>query len=117
MTPVAWLDLELTARAIRHGNASAQLPQRGPYDDGSIWDDGYDKAGKATFVGPTPFLAGVLEHVYQLEMAAGARVPVPAPVELRARVSYAIERIDNRNLKEGESATNHLLGVGVAVAL
>ena len=117
VTPVAWLDLELTARAIRHGNASAQLPQRGPYDDGSIWDDGYDKAGKATFVGPTPFLAGVLEHVYQLELAAGARVPVLAPVELRARVSYAIERVDNRDLKAGESVTNHLLGVLVTAAL
>lgn len=117
VTPVAWLDLELTARAIRHGNASARLSQRGPYDDGSIWDDGYDKAGKDTFVGPTPFLAGVLEHVYQLELAAGARVPVLAPVELRARVSYAIERIDNRDLKAGESATNHLLGVLVTAAL
>lgn len=117
VTPAAWLDLELTGRAIRHGNASAQLPQRGPYDDGSIWDDGYDRAGKTTFVGPTPFLAGVVEHVYQLELAAGARVPVLAPVELRARVSYALERIDNRDLKEGESATNHLVGVGVTVAL
>ena len=117
VTPASWLDLELTGRAIRHGNASAQLPQRGPYDDGSIWDDGYDRAGNTTFVGPTPFLAGVVEHVYQLELAAGARVPVLAPVELRARVSYALERIDNRELKEGESATNHLVGVGVTVAL
>lgn len=117
VTPAAWLDLELTARAIRHGNASARLSQRGPYDDGSIWDDGYDKAGKATFVGPTPFLAGVLEHVYQLELAVGARVPVLAPVELRARVSYAIERIDNRDLQKGESATNHRVGVLVTAAL
>lgn len=117
VTPAAWLDLELTARAIRRGNASARLAQRGPYDDGTIWDDGYDAGGSATFVGPTPFLAGVLEHVYQLELAASSRIAVLPPLELRARVSYALERIDNRDLQVGASATSHLLGLQIGAAL
>ena len=116
-TPAAGLDLELTARAIRHGNASARRAQRGPYDDGSIWDDGYDEGGKATFVGPSPFLEGMLEHVYQLELAASGRFPVLSLLKLEARVSYAIERIDNRDLKQGATATNHLFGVLVTVEL
>jgi hypothetical protein len=116
-TPAAGLDLELTARAIRHGNASARRAQRGPYDDGSIWDDGYDEGGKATFVGPSPFLEGMLEHVYQLELAASGRFPVLSLLKLEARVSYAIERIDNRDLEQGATATNHLFGVLVTVEL
>ena len=117
VTPAPGLDLELTARAIRHGNASARLPQPGPYDDGSIWDDGYDAAGTATFVGPTPFLAGLLEHVYQLEIAASGRIPVWSFLKLRGRVSYSIERIDNLDLKQGEGATYHRFGVRVTVEL
>ena len=117
VTPAAGLDLELTARAIRHGNASARRVERGPYDDGSIWDDGYDANGKATFVGPSPFLEGTLEHVYQLEVAATGRIALRSPLQPEARVSYAIERVDNRDLQPGESATRHLFGVLVTVKL
>ena len=117
VTPAAGLDLELTARAIRHGNASARLAQRGPFDDGSIWDDGYDADGSATFVGPTPFLAGTLEHVYQLQLAAGGRVPAASFLALRTRVSYAVEHIVNAGLQRGATATNHRFGIRVGVEL
>ena len=117
VTPAPGLDLELTARAIRHGNASARLAERGPFDDGSIWDDGYDADGTATFVGPTPFLAGLLEHVYQLELAAGGRFPVVPFLKLRTRVSYALEHIENDGLQRGATATNHRFGVRVSVEL
>ena len=116
-TPAPGLDLELTVRAIRHGNASARLAERGRFDDGSIWDDGYDAEGTATFVGPTPFLEGLLEHVYQLELAAGARFPVLSLLKLRTRISYAIEHVENDALQRGATATNHRFGVRVAVEL
>ena len=117
-TPLAWLDLELTARRIRHGNASEQRDNPGPYDDGSIWDDGYDADGRATFVGPEPSLldSRVREEILQLELAATAHLAAP-PVGVRTRVSYAVEHIDNVDLEEGDNATHHRFGVGVTVSL
>ena len=117
-TPLAWLDLELTARRIRHGNASEQRDNPGPYDDGSIWDDGYDADGRATFVGPEPSLldSRVREEIVQLELAATAHLAAP-PVGVRTRVSYAVEHIDNVDLEEGDNATRHRFGVGVTVSL
>ena len=117
-TPLAWLDLELAARRIRHGNASARRDNRGPYDDGSIWDDGYDADGRATFVGPEPSLldAPVLEEILQLEVAATAHLAAE-PVAVRTRVGYSVEHVDNLDLNEGESATRHRFGVGVTVSL
>ena len=117
-TPLAWLDLELAARRIRHGNASERRDNRGPYDDGSIWDDGYDADGRATFVGPEPALldSGVLEEVLQLELAATAHLAA-APVGVRTRVSYSVEHIDNLDLEKGDNATWHRFGVGVTVNL
>ena len=117
-TPLAWLDLELTARRIRHGNASEQRDNPGPYDDGSIWDDGYDADGRATFVGPEPSLldSRVREEIVQLELAATAHLAAQ-PVGVRTRVSYAVEHIDNVDLEEGDNATHHRFGVGVTVSL
>ncbi len=117
-TPLAWLDLELAARRIRHGNASARRDNRGPYDDGSIWDDGYDADGRATFVGPEPSLldAPVLEEVLQLELAATAHLAAE-PVAVRTRVSYSVEHVGNLDLEEGEDATRHRFGVGVTLSL
>ena len=112
VTPLAWLDLELTGRVIRHGNASD--PDAG---DGSIWDDGYDAKGRATFVGPSPFLAGVLEHVYQWELAVTGRLPVLSFLEAEVRLSYRVERIDNLNLKSGARVARQLLGLQFAVSL
>ena len=117
-TPLAWLDLQLAARRIRHGNASAQRDNPGPHDDGSIWDDGYDADGRATFVGPEPALLDtrVLEETLQLELAATAHLAVE-PVGVRTRVSYSVEHIDNLDLEEGENATRHRFGVDVTVSL
>ena len=117
-TPLAWLDLELAARRIRHGNASARRDNRGPYDDGSIWDDGYDADGRATFVGPEPSLldAPVLEEVLQLEVAATVHLAAE-PVAVRTRVGYSIDHVENLDLDEGESATRHRFGVGVTVSM
>ena len=117
-TPLAWLDLELAARRIRHGNASGQRDNPGPYDDGSIWDDGYDADGRATFVGPEPSLldAPVLEEVLQLEIAATAHLAAE-PVAVRTQVSYSVEHVENLDLDEGENATRHRFGVGVNLSL
>ena len=117
-TPLAWLDLELAARRIRHGNASARRDDRGPYDDGSIWDDGYDAGGRATFVGPEPSLldAPLLEETLQLELAATAHLAAE-PVAVRTQVSYSVEHVDNLDLDEGEHATRHRFGVGVTLSL
>ncbi len=118
LTPAEWLDLELAARAIRHGNASdpTQRLFPGPYDDGSIWDDGYDSNEKVTFYGAPNFLnQPVLERVYQFEVAAAGRVPLP-PVELTARMSYGIEYVENLDLIEGATATNHLFGAQVGIS-
>ena len=117
-TPLAWLDLELAARRIRHGNASARRDNPGPHDDGSIWDDGYDADGRATFVGPEPSLLDnrVLEEIFQLELAATAHLAAE-PVGVRTRVSYSVEHVDNAGLEQGESATRHLLGVGLTLNL
>jgi hypothetical protein len=117
-TPLAWLDLELAARRIRHGNASEQRDNPGPYDDGSIWDDGYDADGRSTFVGPEPALLDtrVLEETLQLELAATAHLAVE-PVGVRTRISYSVEYIDNFDLQEGDSTTAHRFGVGVTVSM
>ena len=117
-TPLAWLDLELAGRRIRHGNASAGREDPGPYDDGSIWDDGYDAGGHATFVGTEPSLleSPVIEQIFQLEMAATARVDLH-PFALRTRISYAIEHVENQDLKEDEDATHHRFGLAVSVSL
>ena len=117
-TPLAWLDLELTARRIRHGNASEQRDNPGPYDDGSIWDDGYDADGRATFVGPEPSLlhSRVREEILQLELAATAHLAAQ-PVGVRTRVSYSVEHIDNVDLEEGDNATRHRFGLGVTFSL
>ena len=116
-TPLAWLDLELAARRIRHGNASEQRDDAGPYDDGSIWDDGYDADGRATFVGPEPSLLDtrVLEQIYQLELAATAHL-APEPLGVRTRVSYSVEHIENVDLQEGDNA-RHRFGVGVTLSM
>lgn len=119
VTPAEWLDLELAARAIRHGNASdpTQRLFPGPYDDGSIWDDGYDSNNRVTFYGDPNFLnQPVLERVYQFEVAATGRVPL-SPVELAARISYGIEYVENLNLREDATATNHLFGAQVGISL
>ena len=98
VTPVPQLDLELAARLIRHGA-------------GSIWDDGYDDNGKATFVGGAPdFLDPVTETAYQLEVAATGRVPI-ATLELAARISYGLEYL------ESGSTADHLIGVQVGISL
>ena len=117
-TPLAWLDLELAARRIRHGNASAQRDNPGPYDDGSIWDDGYDADGRTTFVGPEPSLLDtrVMEEILQLELAATAHLSA-APVGVRTRVSYSVEHTGNLDLQEGDNATHHRFGVGVTLNL
>ena len=117
-TPLAWLDLELAARRIRHGNASARRDNRGPYDDGSIWDDGYDEHGRATFVGPEPSLldSEVLEQVVELELAATAHLATE-PLGVRTRVSYSVEQVENLDLEEGASATRHRFGLGVTLSL
>ena len=117
-TPLAWLDLELAARRIRHGNASEQRDNPGPYDDGSIWDDGYDADGRSTFVGPEPALLDtrVLEETLQLELAATAHLAVE-PVGVRTRISYSVEHIGNLDLQEGDSSTAHRFGVGVTLSM
>lgn len=107
LTPMEWLDLELTGRLIRHGNASAQRSDSEPNDDGSIWDDGYTEDGDATFVGPTPFLIGLLEYVYQIEIAATGRLSIGDLMEMKARVSYRAERIDNLDLIVDQTVINH----------
>ena len=98
VTPVPQLDLELAARLIRHGA-------------GSIWDDGYDDNGKATFVGAAPdFLDPVTETAYQFEVAAAGRMPI-ATLELAARVSYGLEYLQSRG------AVDHLIGVQAGISL
>ncbi len=98
ITPVTWLDLELAARVIRHGG-------------GSIWDDGYDESGSATFVGGAPdFLDPVTESVYQLEAAVTSRAPIGV-LQLATRLNYGLEFI------ESTRTTNHLIGASLGLRL
>lgn len=98
ITPTPGLDLDLTARVIRHGG-------------GSIWDDGYDDGGSATFVGGAPdFLDPVIESIYQLEVAVASRAPVGI-LQLDSRVQYGLEFI------ESSQTTNHLIGASLGLRL
>jgi len=110
-----WKDteLELFFKMIRHGNASEGIAGDTHYNDGSIFDDGYDDDGKANFQSETRFLTqSVIEHVFQSGFAIALRLPFYRGA-LSVGGGYTFEYILNKGLQKGENDVNHYLSLEV----
>jgi hypothetical protein len=99
--PWAFLNIGLSGRFIRHGNASDGIPNM-TAADGSIYDDGFDASQVATFVGaPSRFLTqSLLEYTLQ----AGIDTETILPFDwgtLLLDVGYLFEYVWNRDLVAG----------------
>jgi hypothetical protein len=108
------LRVTLIGRLIRHANASADMidPDPGGRNDGSIFDDGYNKEGNATFHYKTKFLnqkpvemtfQGGFQAEYSFKLGSGAFL---------LQGGYLLEHIRNKNLQKGVTGTNHYFNAG-----
>jgi hypothetical protein len=112
LTPTEWLDMDLWARFIRHGNASEGFTN----GDGTIYDDGYTSTGDATFVAePSRFLTqDTIEMVLQLGLELEFRFPQRWG-SLGFEAGYILERVWNKDLVSGKNELNNFLSIGVGI--
>ena len=113
LAPVNNLNLTLTARLQRHGNASSAMVSPTSRNDGSILDDGYNSLGDASFHYKTNFLSqAVLETVAQ----AGFQVEYSIPVGIMTALikgGYTFQHTWNKDLVRDESETLHFANFGL----
>ncbi|MBN1411801.1 MAG: hypothetical protein JW969_13215 [Spirochaetales bacterium] len=96
--PAAWLNIALSGRFIRHGNASEGFTSF----DGSIYDDGFLDENTPTFVGaPSRFLTqSLLEYTLQTGIDTGFNLDFDWG-SLTLDLGYLFEYVWNRDLVPG----------------
>jgi len=111
LQPTTWLDSTLFGRVIRHGNASEGVTD----GDGTIYDDGFDDSGNATFVGvASRFLTqDVIETTVQAGADTGCRFRFGRG-ELTARLGYTFQYVWNRDLTAGDDGMTNYISASVA---
>ncbi len=112
LTPTEWLNMDLWARFIRHGNASEGFTN----GDGTIYDDGYTSTGEATFVGePSRFLTqDTIEMVLQLGLELDFRFPQRWG-SLGFGAAYILEQVWNRDLISGKNELNNFFSISARI--
>lgn len=119
MEPMPGLTLDLLARLMRHGNASAGITS----GDGSIYDDGWD-AGLPTY--QPPYEPGTDPKYFRfltqdvLETTAQAGFTVSYDMTLGAhsvtvRGRYLFEYVWNADLNPNSREVNHYLGLDTTI--
>ncbi len=105
------VNIDVITSLIRHGNASTGIT----LGDGTIFDDGYDDAGSATFQGATRFLSqDVLEYTLQLGIDSEFQYEFKR-VTLKWGLGYTLEAIFNKDLNEGDTDVNNLVSISFGV--
>jgi hypothetical protein len=113
LEPVRDLNVTLTGRLIRHGNASATIDKKDARNDGTILDDGYNTDGKATFHYDTRFLSqDVIETTWQAGFQAQYSLPA-GPGSLLFKGGYLFEYVKNKDLVDGEEDFRNYINLGI----
>ncbi|MCL1818231.1 MAG: hypothetical protein FWG35_04815 [Spirochaetaceae bacterium] len=120
--PVRDLRITFIGRMMRHANASmsmgteADLDDPGPgggRNDGSVYDDGYDKDGNPTFHYRSDFMKqDVIERTLQGGFQAEYSFRL-GPGEAFLSGGYLFEYIKNKDLRKGETEANHYGNIGI----
>ncbi len=100
--PASWLDIDIFATFMRHGNASADVyntvGNTGIIGDGTVWDDGWTNNGVVTFYTPARTLnQAVMEYTLQAGLELSFNFPFKY-VELSFKIGYIFQQIWNKSL-------------------
>jgi len=109
LSPIRFLDITLSGRYFRHGNASQGITD----GDGTIFDPGYDEQGRPTFQDETRFLT---QEVIEKTLQIGIDLEVGFPLwkgELKAQAGYTLESVWNKDLEKGKMDTIHYFTIGL----
>lgn len=108
--PVVTLDL-LTS-LVRHGNASQGVTD----GEGTIFDDGYDDDGNATFQHETRFLSqNVLEYTLQFGIQSAFAYPLKK-IKFEWGLGYTLEAVFNKDLVRDENEINNLINFNFGIS-
>jgi hypothetical protein len=103
VAPASWVDIDIFATFMRHGNASAGIYNPAGaggsmIGDGTVWDDGWDNRGNVTFYSAARTLnQAVLEYTLQAGIEASFNFPFKY-VEVSFKVGYIFQQIWNKSL-------------------
>jgi hypothetical protein len=97
---------------VRHGNASDGITD----GDGTIFDDGYDDEGNATFQDETRFLSqDILEYTFQFGFDSLFEYPLKK-INFKWGLGYTFEAVFNKDLVEDQNEIRNLLKVSFGIS-
>lgn len=106
--PAPKLLVDVTARLIRHGNASDGITS----GSGSLFDDGYN-GSTPTFQNETRFLTqSVIERTYQAGVHAQATVPLGNAGSMELSAGYLAQYITDYRLNAAATSFDNFLSFG-----
>ncbi len=114
LSPFRLFDAEIKARYVRHGNASeGTTVEKG---DGSVYDEGYDTFGNATYLGPSRFLTqSTLEHTLQVSIDLFTTFFIFDSIKIDAGIGYMFEHVWNWKLASGNDRIQNLISLSLFV--
>jgi hypothetical protein len=114
LSPERLFDAEIKARYVRHGNASEGTAVKN--GDGSIYDEGYDPGGNATYIGPSRFLTqGLLEHTLQVSVDMKKGFLMFDSLTIDAGIGYMFEYIWNWKLESGNNRIQNIVSLSLSI--